>query len=243
MLCFPGTFDSFQGAVNHNNDQARAYAADPDLNGTNGPKPAVSFSFSLWDSDGSCTFATIIAGQNDAGIVQLISDWATIAAPPILEMRIDWEDDYPTTPAGEGAQNGKFPAGNAGPVNDAWIRDYIAAWRHVAKLAKATAARLAPTMVFRCGWGPTIVDYCPIDPRAFYPDNDTSDGAGSVVDFQGPDWYSQYYGGIGVNRQLFNEGDLQPLFTNTPQTGTAPADATWARSRGSNARSAHGTTA
>ena len=112
MLVYAGDFESINTIVGNLQGNVTLWAANPRLNGqaftdTNGTywparaKPVIPcIGITFWTTSEDMTFASIVAGTNDAQIEEIATMWFNAGFKEI-EVRIGYEDDYPTTPAGE----------------------------------------------------------------------------------------------------------------------------------------------
>jgi hypothetical protein len=240
MEVFPGDWTS-SGSAKYLKDKAAAWAKHPDFNGTNsgGVKviPVMGMLISTIDQ-GGLTFASVAAGSNDSYFTGILAAWVNAGYKKVL-VRLVWEDDYPTTPCGQGATPGSnYPSGSycpwtfygKGANNYAeYCAAFIKAWRRAAHVMKVWAA--ANGLDLTIGWGPTLIHASFIDPKRSYPDSDMSDGLGKLVDAHMPDiYFGNWY---GATTQLHTGYDSQPPFTNFARTGTAATKTVFARDYGS----------
>lgn len=179
--------------------------------------------------DGTVTFATAAAHQNTAYFNNFIDMWKAAGFNKIA-IRLCWEDNYPTTPAGQDASPGSnFQATTSGKPSyapwafygggTAYANAFIAAWRAVAydMHQHALAVGMDLTMV----WGPTIISSDSLDWRLSYPDSVLTDGHGKQVDCLGPDFY---FGNFWGDLNLRSGYNSQQPFTAGTVTQTQLVD-------------------
>lgn len=240
---------------------ANLWATDPNLNGTNTGKKCIPIQgVTSACLDGSLSWAGIISGQHDSIVTGTLAPWASRNWTVVFQ-RWGYEDNYTTTPSGEGSYytlpstghpegQGQYPYhANAGHGGDqsvisvipwmiygktGWNSAYIAQWRHSSRISKAFAA--SHNLKLFMGWGPMNLLYQdPPYTLEFYPDNDLSDGNGSLVDSIAPDWYcTGFYGPTttklypGYNTQL----PYTPFTGTVGSDPTGPSNSTWFTSLG-----------
>lgn len=226
ILWFGGDFDSFDTVLGYARDQVNAWASNSRINGESG-RPIVTpiLSLSLVYKNGGMTFDTLQAGTNNAQLAAFIKIWAD-AGFLHTKVRLGYEDNYPTTPGGQGAN--WAPSFNTPEGAEAWRVGYAKAFRAASRAIKAGAAAIAGATT-KAIWGMTYINYCFQNPRDSYPDNPefTADGYGSLVDIHGPDMYSNQFFGPNV-LQLHPGYENKAPFTYEDSAGQAPDIPTWA---------------
>jgi hypothetical protein len=235
-LVYPGAFDTQGNITYYTQSYINGWKADPYWNGTTAAipgtltKPCIPiYGLPLTTTDGTVTFASAAAHQNTAYFNNILTLWYNAGFKKIA-VRLCWEDNYPTTPAGQDASPGSnYPAGSYCPWTfygggTAYANAFIAAWRAVAYDLKQHAASLGMdlTMV----WGPTIISSDSIDWRDSYPDSVQTDGHGKLVDCLGPDFYfGNFWGDTTnlrsgyINQQPFTAGTVTSTGATQAQFG------------------------
>jgi len=229
---------------------ASLWANDPNLNGTNTGKKCIPIQGCTSATlDGVLNWADISAGKCDTYITGTLSPW-TQRSWPIVFQRWAYEDNYPTTPAGQGAyagSGGSYPAtlknGKTASAKtpwtiygvSGWSAAHISQWRYASHLSKTFAAQNS-LKLYMC-WGPTHISSGQngSHPFTWYPDNNTSDGLGSLVDAIAPDWYCTGFYGPTAQSLFTGYQNQQPYtaFTGTVKSDpSGPSDTTWTSDTG-----------
>jgi hypothetical protein len=245
-LQYPGAFDTQGNITYYTQSYINGWKQDLYWNGTTAAVPGIATrpcipigGIPLTTLDGTVTFATAAAHQNTAYFNNFIDMWLAAGFKKIA-VRLCWEDNYPTTPAGQDASPGSnFPATTSGKASyapwtfygggTAYANAFILAWRAVAYDMKQHAAAVGMdlTMV----WGPTIINSDSIDWRDSYPDSVQTDGHGKLVDCLGPDFYWGNFWGDTTNlRSNYNN---QAPFTTGTVTATGATQAQFGADTGS----------
>lgn len=253
VLVYAGDFTNFAGVLYYlQNNNVNVWIADPrltgaaftDLNGKAWPaRPPMipCIGVSNWMTDEDMTFASIVAGTNDASIAQLVTMWANTGIFKHIQIRIGYEDNFPTTPAGENSSSGSGGQfGGTGAIasswqyyggNEAtWLPAYVGAWRHFSHVLHTTAASI-PGFTVTTIWGPCFINNQTLSPAKMDPDQNTSDGYGFQVDSFGPD---EYWGNFWSPTNLMRTGyQNAPIFQMNYPTTNSPSPAAWSEDEGS----------
>lgn len=245
-LMYPGAFDTQGNITYYTQSYINGWKADAYWNGTTAAIPGTAtkpcipiYGLPLTTLDGTVTFASAAAHQNTAYFNNFI-DMFNAAGFKKVAIRLCWEDNYPTTPAGQDASPGSnYPATTNGKASycpwsfygggTAYANAFIAAWRAVAydMHQHAAAVGVDLTMV----WGPTIISSDSIDWRDSYPDSVLTDGHGKQVDCLGPDFYFGNFWGDTTN--LRSGYNTQAPFTAGTITSTGATQAQFGADTGS----------
>lgn len=237
-LQYPGGWTSQAEVTSNITSYSAGWKSNGYWNGTIAAKGGVSLkpcipiaAVPLTLLDGTITLVSAAAGDNNAFFTNILDLWVAAGFRKIA-IRLCWEDNYPTTPTGQGASPGSsFPAGtycpwafygygaNAAAVT-AYTSNFIKAWRTVAFAMKQHAAAIGMdlTMV----WGPTIINSNFIDWRLSYPDSVLTDGRGRLAECFGPDFY---FGNFWGDLNLRSGYNTQAPFTTGTVTLTQLTDA------------------
>jgi hypothetical protein len=227
MECFPGDWNAGNGS-HYLALKAAAWGIDQYFKNVTPIMGIV-----LTTIDHVVTFDTLAAGQNDGYFRPILTAWKN-AGFRRVGIRLCWEDNYPTTPSGQGAQAGSsYISGAYTPwsqmSHSAYAAGFAKAWRNASFVLKGIAAQIGLDITVM--WGPTVISSCFIDPRLCYPDNDMSDGRGKSVDCHAPDiYFGNYYGNVHDMRSGYENA---PAFTNFAVTGQAATTAIFGADRGS----------
>ena len=225
LLSFMGAFDA-PSMLSYNDLHAAAWAAHP-LTGPSRMTPILGVT--TWTLDGSVTFDTALTGVNNPFWDRLITSWTDRGYRDLL-VRLAYEDNFPTTPAGQGAEKGAFK-GSTSVISDFTDGRFARAFRAVAnKLHTIGRNRSARVKVV---WGATHIHNCRVSPTVYYPDNPEfmDDGHGSVVDLHGPDLYSNNFWG-DTSTEYHGYENARPFTLGFSPTGKAASVDVWAQHAG-----------
>ena len=226
LLSFMGAFDA-PGILSYNDRHAASWAANPLSSVSSKLEPILGVT--TWTIDGSVTFDTAVTGANAPFWDHLIKSW-TDRGYRELSVRLAYEDNFSTTPAGQGAEKAGFH-GSTCVISDFRDGRFARAFRAVAHdlhtIGRNRGARI------RVIWGPTHISSCPVPPTVYYPDNEAfmSDNYGPVVDIHGPDLYSNNFWGNTYTE--YSGYENQPAFTlDFSPTGVELRVSHWAKNPG-----------